>query len=82
MAVTEGSSYITDLYYELDEYKLRSIITYFNCSCQRRKTLRTICNDKIEFSGTLMKEQRKERYNFMDAPFDAQFEKIFDSIRI
>lgn len=80
ISVTERGRYLTDEYYELDESQLRSIIAYFKCSYQRQKTLKGTCNYKIEFAGQLMKKERER--GWVEPPFDAEFEKFYNSVKI
>lgn len=80
LAVTDRGIFITDQYTELDECKLRSIVSYFKCSYARQETIKQYCSGKIEFSGQFMKEQRLTgRY---DATFDLAFENIYNSIQL
>lgn len=80
MAVIDGGGNITKEYYELNESQLRSIIAYFKLSYQRRLTLKIYTNYQIESAGHLMEEQRK--YGYAGIPFDIEFEKIYNSIKI
>lgn len=78
--VTDRAIRITDEYTELDECKLRSIISYFKCSYARQANIKLYCSGKIEFSGQFMKEQRLTgRY---EVPFDLAFENIYNSIQV
>ena len=78
MAVTDGSSYITDSYLEIDECKLRSIIAYFKCSYARKETIKRYSGNRIELAGEIMHKQR--RLKLMCSPFDKSFEMQYKDV--
>lgn len=80
MTVSENGIYISATYIELDEKKLRSIISYFKCNRTKQSTLKEYCGGKIENAGEIMVYRKEGR--LLCGPFDNKFEKIYMDVLI
>lgn len=75
-----GSMPLTGLYTEIDETKLRSIITFFHCSRTKQETIMKYFT-KIENTGTEYEYKIEQKFK-LSSPLDKSFGKIYATVKL